>query len=69
MIFASINVQRVIETSAVSRTKSARKAVARRPLPKAAAQAEFLDLEPIDTRDPTLQTFSVEMKDDPRRRR
>ena len=68
IIFNSIDAQRAIENAAVSRTKAARKAAAKRPVAEAAVAAEVFELEPIDSRDPTLQTFAMEMKDDPRRR-
>jgi len=69
MIFGSIDAQRAIENAAVSRTKSARKAVAKRPAQPVASPAETIELEPIDSRDPALPVFAMEMKDDPRRRR
>ena len=68
LIFNSIDAQRAIEDAAVARTKSARKAAAVRPPSPSTPKDEFFDLGTIDSRDPTLQTFSMEMLDDPGRR-
>jgi len=69
LIFKSIDAQRAIEDAAVARTKSARKAVAVRPPLPSKPGNETIDLGTIDSSDPALQTFSMEMMDDPRRRR
>lgn len=69
VIFKSIDAQRAIEDAAVARTKLARKAVAVRPSLPSTPKDEAVDLGTIDSSDPALQTFSMEMIDDPRRRR
>jgi len=69
LIFKSIDAQRAIEDAAVARTKSARKAVAVRPPLPSKPGNETIDLGTIDSSDPALQTFSMEMMDDPRQRR
>ena len=69
VIFKSIDAQRAIEDTAAARTKLARKAVAVRPSLPSTPKVEPIDLGTIDSSDPALQTFSMEMMDDPRRRR